>query len=112
MTRNPSKLSLIATLAYVLVGTGWIVIGFFISSTIDDGGETSLFELYKGLAFIAVTGGTLFLVLRWMDSGPAGDGSFGQIAEEFRHSIHISERILRWLPPGLAVIIITLLCLL
>ena len=73
MSNTRSKLPLLATLAYALVGSGWIIIGFFISSTIDESGTTSLFELYKGLAFIAVTGGTLFLVLRWMDSGPVAD---------------------------------------
>lgn len=112
MSRERSKLPLFATLAYLLVGSGWIVIGFFISSTIDEDGATSLFELYKGLAFVAVTGGTLYFVLGWMDIGHTGDGSFGRIAEEFRHSIHVGERTLRWLPPGLAAIIITLLCLL
>lgn len=112
MPRERSKLPLFATLAYLLVGSGWIVIGFFISSTIDEDGATSLFELYKGLAFVAVTGGTLYLVLGWMDIGHTDDGSFGRIAEEFRHSIHVGERTLRWLPPGLAAIIITLLCLL
>lgn len=112
MPNTRSKLPLFATLAYLLVGSGWIIIGFFISSTIDEGGETSLFELYKGLAFIAVTGLTLFIVLRWMDGGPAGDGSFKRIADEFRHSIRIGERTLRWLPPGLAAIILTLVCLL
>ncbi len=112
MTRDRSKLPLFATLAYALVGSGWIIIGFFISSTIDESGATSLFELYKGLAFVAVTAGTLFIVLRWMDGSPVGDGSFRRIADEFRHSIHVGERTLRWLPPGLAAIIITLLCLL
>ena len=112
MPRERSKLPLFATLAYLLVGSGWIIIGFFISSTIDEDGATSLFELYKGLAFVAVTGGTLYFVLGWMDIGHTGDDSFGRIADEFRHSIHVGERTLRWLPPGLVAIIITLLCLL
>ncbi|MBX3652237.1 MAG: PAS domain S-box protein [Burkholderiales bacterium] len=112
MARNKSKLPLIATTAYALAATGWIVIGFFMSSLLDDGGATSMFELYKGLAFVAVTGCVLFIVLNWMDGGPVTDNTFGQLAEEFRQSIRIGERTLRWLPPGLALIIITLFCLL
>lgn len=112
MTRNKSRLALIATLAYTLAATGWIVIGFFMSSLLDDGGATSMFELYKGLAFVAVTASVLFIVLGWMDHGPASDTTINQLAEEFKQSIRIGERTMRWLPPGLALIIITLFCLL
>lgn len=110
--RKKSRLPLTATLAYALAATGWIVIGFFMSSLLDDGGTTSMFELYKGLAFVAVTGCLLFIVLRLMDSGTATDATFGQLAEEFRQSIRIGERTMRWLPPGLALIVIALFCLL
>jgi len=112
MARNKSRLPLIATLAYGLAATGWIVTGFFMSSMLDDGGATSMFELYKGLAFVAVTGCVLFIVLNWMDGGTAADTTFGQLAEEFRQSIRIGERTMRWLPPGLTALIIALLCLL
>lgn len=112
MARNKSRLPLIATLAYALAATGWIIAGFYMSSQLDDGGATSMFELYKGLAFVAVTGCVLFIVLNWMDAGTATDTTFGQLAEEFRQSIRTGERTIRWLPPGLAVLIIGLFCLL
>jgi PAS domain S-box-containing protein len=112
MTRNKSRLPLIATLAYTLAATGWIVIGFFMSSILDEGGATSMFELYKGLAFVAVTASVLYFVLGWMDRDSTAEITFGQLAEEFRQSIRTGERTVRWLPPGLALIIFTLFCLL
>jgi len=112
MSPPKSRLPLIATLAYTLAATGWIVTGFFMSSMLDDGGTTSMFELYKGLAFVAVTGGVLYVALKWMDAGAVSGTTFGQLAEEFRQSVRIGERTVRWLPPGLALMIVALFCLL
>lgn len=112
MPNRRSTLPLTGTLAYALAAAGWIVIGFFMSSMVDGDGATSLFELYKGLAFVAFTSGVLFLVLRRLDRGQPAEATFGEITEEFRHSIRGGERTARWLPAALAAIIATLLALL
>lgn len=112
MPNRRSTLPLIGTLAYALAAAGWIIVGFFLSSMVDDDGATSLFELYKGLAFVAFTSAVLFLVLRRLDQGPPAEATFGEITEEFRQSIRVGERTVRWLPAGLATIITALLALL
>lgn len=108
-----SKLPLIAALSYAMVGAGWIIVGYFLTSLLDENAAAPLFELYKGLAFVAVTATVLFVVLRQMDiAEPVTEATFNQLTEEFSQSIRIGERTARWLPAGLLAIIITLLCLL
>lgn len=107
-----SRLPLLATLTYLLIGTGWILMGFFLTSQFDERSAAPVFELYKGLAFVAITALLLFAVLRRMNIQVPEETGFHELAGEFRQSIRIGERTERWLPPGLAVLIIMLLCML
>lgn len=107
-----SRLPLVVTMAYALAGAGWIVTGYFLSSTLYEEQATSLFELYKGLAFIAVTATVLFIALYYTDHRTAGEEALGEWAGEFDQSIRNSERARRGLPLILAGALALLLCLL
>jgi len=102
-----SRMPLVVTSAYMLAGAGWIVMGYFFSSALGDQ-ATSLFELYKGLAFIAVTATALFTALYYMDAPVAATGAPAALAAEFEKSLRKSERVRRWLPVtvGLALAIL------
>ena len=105
-------LPLIATLAYALAGAGWIIAGYFLSSAFYDQPDTSVFELYKGLAFVTITAAVLFFVLRHMDVRSIPEASIVDLAAEFRESIRNGERVARRLPVQMAVIVVVLLGLL
>lgn len=105
-----SLMPILATLAYMLVGMGWIIGGSALSAMLHPGDPSQALELYKGSAFVVLTAGILFVLLRYQLKTPgAQTTSFGEVAAEFKEAVSIGERTLRWLPRGLVFLSIVLL---
>jgi PAS domain S-box-containing protein len=100
------KLPVYATLAYVLAGSSWILIGHFLSSSLYPNDAASLFELAKGLVFVGITASVLFIALTYLDRRHADNMIAGDLGEEFNRSLRHGDFVARWLP----ALVITLYC--
>lgn len=96
----------------MLVGAGWIIAGYFLSSALYGQHDGSIFEMLNGLAFVAATATMLFIVLRHLGDTSAAKATSGEIAEQFRASVDSGERTLRRLPFQLTILVTALLCVL
>lgn len=98
------KLPVYATLAYVLAGSSWILIGYFLSSTLYPNDAASLFELAKGLVFVGITATVLFIALTYLDQRNADNMIAGDLGEEFNRSLRHGDFVARWLPALVIVV--------
>ncbi len=100
------KLPVYSTLAYVLAGSSWILIGHFLSSTLYPNDNASLFELTKGLIFVGITATVLFIALTYLDRRNADNMIAGDLGAEFSRSLRHGDFVVRWLP----ALVIALYC--
>lgn len=96
------KLPVYATLAYVLAGSSWILIGHFLSGALFSSNSASLFELTKGLVFVGITATVLFIALTYLDRKNPDNMIAGDLGAEFDRSLRRGDLVVRWLP-GLVV---------
>ena len=96
------KLPVYATLAYVLAGSSWILIGHFLSGALFSSNSASLFELTKGLVFVGITATVLFIALTYLDRQNPDNMIAGDLGAEFDRSLRRGDLVVRWLP-GLVV---------
>ena len=98
------KLPVFATLAYVLAGSGWIVAGHFLSSTLYPSEAASLFELAKGLAYVGITATILFIALTYLDHRNTSGMAIADLGAVFEQSLHRGNLVVRWLPVFVAAL--------
>ena len=112
MKRDSLKSTLVICGCYALLAAGWILGGFAVTDASFEPSDAALFELFKGLGYVAITTVFLFFLLRWWRQPPTVLIESNQIASEFQQTIRSGEATLRWLPYGTAFALVVLLCLL
>jgi PAS domain S-box-containing protein len=106
------KLPVLATLAYILAGSGWIVAGYFLSDTLYHDPAVARFELMKGLAYVGITAAVFFIALTYAYRRSAEHDVTGDLGPAFEHSLRSGEFVVRTLPVFVVAACISTFCIL
>jgi PAS domain S-box-containing protein len=99
---------LTGTLIYLLFGVGWIVVGYLISDQLYAQRATSLFELFKGLGFVAITSLLVFVLLGMRRPDTADTEPGADYSTDLNRWLEVRERSQWWLTITVVTVVLVI----